>query len=593
MPSANFLMTSSQISILWFATLSIGCSAQEPVYYGEEPPVYYNYDSGDDCLERESCSYLDWERNCFCDKLCQVYADCCADANLSYTEEFCGYSVDIIQMSSKCSGFSEGDHSINFNSLVLMPPEQYGADVWYSVISFCPMDFPDTSIRHLCENETMSEEDPLAGVLVSGEPSGLLFRNVFCASCHGAFTKDDKVVFWDQSYGCDCGDCWPNDYYVAPWVTRTPQKSVNETWESIDLETCAMQLSQPTGVKTPHACMRTGWGFTYIDECDSNWVEKDGGSVEELCSNHTNFRYTDRGYTIFRNEYCAQCNYQEQHFLTCEDPFERYPGIIGPPPSMRLLLDINEGTLSKLEGYGVVDDTSARQCPSNAVWDFHMAACRAVFCPIGQEMSENGDCEILLADFSEVNDTALNITCEYVKLNRSDFELLEDGYILILASNESVGRGDYTWIDSNTLAVCVESFIPGSDSTYVWILDTDNYLAEAYLTLVGYSLSLVGLFIVFVVYLVLPQLRNVPGKCLMNLVTALFLAQLLFLLLNVPEADSFACICLAVIVHYLYLAAFFWMNVLAFDIWHTFQYLKSCLRKGLASSYFFITCMPG
>ncbi len=96
--------------------------------------------------------------------------------------------------------------------------------------------------------------------------------------------------------------------------------------------------------------------------------------------------------------------------------------------------------------------------------------------------------------------------------------------------------------------------------------------AQGLLSFVGVLLSLVCLFLQFVVYMVFPILRNVPGRCIVCLIAALFIGQLLFLFVEprdwtAPEA----CLVTGALMHYAFLAAFFWMNVMAIDICQTFS----------------------
>jgi hypothetical protein len=52
---------------------------------------------------------------------------------------------------------------------------------------------------------------------------------------------------------------------------------------------------------------------------------------------------------------------------------------------------------------------------------------------------------------------------------------------------------------------------------------------QSMVSVVGSAVSLAALVIQFIIYLVLPALRNTPGKCVMCLVVSLFVGQLLYL----------------------------------------------------------------
>ena len=84
-----------------------------------------------------------------------------------------------------------------------------------------------------------------------------------------------------------------------------------------------------------------------------------------------------------------------------------------------------------------------------------------------------------------------------------------------------------------------------------------------------YSVSMSCLVITFLIYLVTPPLRNVPGLMLMNLIVALFLAQMTYLIssygifINYPNWCQFV----GTTQHYVWLTAFAWMACITVDIY--------------------------
>ena len=86
---------------------------------------------------------------------------------------------------------------------------------------------------------------------------------------------------------------------------------------------------------------------------------------------------------------------------------------------------------------------------------------------------------------------------------------------------------------------------------------------------VCYSISMSCLMITFLIYLATPQLRNIPGLMLMNLIVALFFAQMSYListsglLVNDPGWCQF----LGATQHYFWLTAFAWMACITIDIY--------------------------
>lgn len=84
--------------------------------------------------------------------------------------------------------------------------------------------------------------------------------------------------------------------------------------------------------------------------------------------------------------------------------------------------------------------------------------------------------------------------------------------------------------------------------------------------------SICALFITLITFLLFPSLRNLPGCNMMNLIVALLLADILFLLQSLLTMNTRSvCLIFALGIHFFFLASFFWMNVMAFDLWKTFQ----------------------
>lgn len=77
-------------------------------------------------------------------------------------------------------------------------------------------------------------------------------------------------------------------------------------------------------------------------------------------------------------------------------------------------------------------------------------------------------------------------------------------------------------------------------------------------------LSLLTLMISFSVYCILPNLRTVPGKCLMGLICNEFLTNLLiFIAIELPRNQlKTVCMTVAICLHYLLLSMLSWTNLI-------------------------------
>ncbi|EFX73786.1 hypothetical protein DAPPUDRAFT_14177, partial [Daphnia pulex] len=96
--------------------------------------------------------------------------------------------------------------------------------------------------------------------------------------------------------------------------------------------------------------------------------------------------------------------------------------------------------------------------------------------------------------------------------------------------------------------------------------------AQRCLSNVCLTISVICLAFHIAIHIALPKLRNVPAKNLLALSCTLFLGQLLFLT-GVGARNSIGygpCALIAVLIHWSLMAAFFWMNIMGFDMCRTF-----------------------
>ena len=91
-----------------------------------------------------------------------------------------------------------------------------------------------------------------------------------------------------------------------------------------------------------------------------------------------------------------------------------------------------------------------------------------------------------------------------------------------------------------------------------------------YITLIGSVLSVVSLCFLLAVYMSFKELRNLPGKCLISLSWALLFYQVIFLFTKTSKEVDGVCKAIAIGLHFLALAAFSWMSVMAFHTACTF-----------------------
>lgn len=93
----------------------------------------------------------------------------------------------------------------------------------------------------------------------------------------------------------------------------------------------------------------------------------------------------------------------------------------------------------------------------------------------------------------------------------------------------------------------------------------------SWLSFLSIIISIIFLVFTLFTYMLFEKLRNVPAWNIINLTLALFIAQLSFIFGSVLTENHFACFIVSILTHYGFLAAFFWMNISAFDLYRNFS----------------------
>ena len=168
----------------------------------------------------------------------------------------------------------------------------------------------------------------------------------------------------------------------------------------------------------------------------------------------------------------------------------------------------------------------------------------------------------------EIDEACLEIklTCtSLMALNSTEFVLSAEGNVTVLKyipSDVSIPHDAYVLLADGSAVICAD-YLTGPQP------QNATALALIYLSYILYTLSVIALAVTFLIYSLLPPLRNLAGLSIMNLVGALFIANLLLLLsgqlLDVPTL----CLIAAPLIHFTWLAAFVWMAVLSCNVART------------------------
>ena len=234
--------------------------------------------------------------------------------------------------------------------------------------------------------------------------------------------------------------------------------------------------------------------------------------------------------------------------------------------SFSMLLDMNFGG-------GRRGGKEENNCGPNEIFDHIYNRCHAITCG-SMFVQQDGMCVQKNETWPSIPGTWLNSSCpRLILVENLHYVQLENGSIIINSSGEILQPEEYEPSgDGRNVTICVKEKRGG---TYF------NYSpAQRYMSDICLLISVVCLALHITIHIALPKLRNLPGKNLLSLSCALFMAQLLLFtgMVSYDIINTKVCQTMGLLVHWFYLAAFFWMNVMGFDICRTFA--GSLTRRG-------------
>lgn len=172
-----------------------------------------------------------------------------------------------------------------------------------------------------------------------------------------------------------------------------------------------------------------------------------------------------------------------------------------------------------------------------------------------------------------------NKECGRVTLMKGEYQLFENKSIWFVNRTYNMSEYEYVNEREDTVRICTPSdWVALQQITEAgkWTLACGEDLikiviAEAYLSFILGVVSLICMLSVLITYGLFEKLRNLPGVNTMNLTFSLFMGELVFITSGwIQPHQDWLCSAVGMLLHYLFLASFFWMNVMAFDVFRTF-----------------------
>ena len=496
------------------------------------------------------------QSNCYCDKLCVAYGDCCGDymvyqhsANRTYSPSITNipFVYGMMKPYITCSMLKE---------------VRTEWPIFY--ITHCPRYWPDSDVKDACE----SDADTLFNRWPVSDTEGMVYKNVYCAQCHSR----ENYQYWQSKFMCKVPmpevDSEEEFYHEFQKLYRSGECDI-EFYPGVQYL-----------VDSVRPCREM------VDTCLHDWHEDP--CVRSQCEDDTAPEahvYSVATRILYRNIYCAQCNRDVIELCTDVQKNLSFGSGVTVFAAARayfpltIIMDLNSGQTSQLVGYAGGEpqfETIGKPhiCQENQVYDPYSGICRDVQCPEDYFL-EGGQCISVGA-----GNITYDMNCTYISLNSSEFTMLNNSFVFIESWNDTILPEEYMFSNNGSIIVCSDLTQNYTENITV-PLDPLMFKfdeAQAIVSIICQIVSLLFLGSAFIVYALLPQLRNMAGKCLMCLVASLFVAHFVFMVGIGQTASRGPCVFIGVILHYSFLASFFWMNIMAFDIWRAFS------RKGSSPS---------
>ncbi|KAL4221218.1 hypothetical protein ACF0H5_019482 [Mactra antiquata] len=178
----------------------------------------------------------------------------------------------------------------------------------------------------------------------------------------------------------------------------------------------------------------------------------------------------------------------------------------------------------------------------------------------------------------------LDKQCGRIVLTKDEYFTFDNNSIKFANRTYNMSEYEYENVDKGTVWICAPHDWIAMQQIYdagKWTLACGEELvklviAESYLTFILGVISLFCMLSVLITYGLFEKLRNLPGVNTMNLTFSLFMGELLFIMSGwIQPHHAWLCSAVGVLLHYLFLASFFWMNVMSYDVFKTFA--KKCI----------------
>ena len=433
-------------------------------------------------------------------------------------------------------------------------------------------------MRENCTSDSRRNLPPVSDV-----ETGRVYKNEYCARCNGI----ENALTWRYKLACS-----------ASLRQMVNQPDFNLTTDLLEREcnpcsfvepkfnlTLSGNPAQPARACYPHvsSCLAK----TKLEVVTGNvWDQEMYDHVFNQCVNGPySLVYRPRNVgtpaTIpFRNQYCALCNgiNPNETELDCYSPpnlDNRCSDLAIAGIPFNLLLDIHRDGQVVVTSE-VITTTITVTCDSGEVYDPILRACRATV---------------------SINEFPEECFGEFIALNESDYQLIGNDTVRFNGATVEVVRWILTNNGSLTQPVICTNFSQNGTTEVNDTILYFNYPAGYFiLTYIGCSLSVIGTILILLTYGLFKKVRTLPRTIVINVAAAILVSNLVILVGGPLAFETEACVAVAILLHYFFVAQFVWMSIACFEIARTLHWatkLKVNKSKHFKTKIFIVYLLIG
>ena len=514
---------------------------------------------------------------CKCDQACAFFGDCCIDA--PQKDQDSSLSLDpnfrCISTMIQKNGTTNGRLSV----------------MHYWMISRCP--YTETNIKEsqygkdrlLKGTALLCETDLLSSPPVTDKATGLVYKNRYCAFCHGI--PEVRLSPWSSYWEC------VNSFEEV--IDRVEDEG------TVDIETVLQSCAPTVFARTDED---TDDQFKYtLRECEPlvhNCPEQESSLLpdayyqkiaKQCVTEPVNATTSVASGADYKNIYCALCN--EPHavlnsHLQCFSPqvpsqetFAVSSSLIG---GFTLLLDIT-GTGEQVvrDEDIIVTSMKSETCAEGQVYDFYSNICRDTLCLPGY-IFDGVRCSVIADGNSSKGNSSEDIhnNCSLITLNETEYLGVSNSTIYWIAVDIIIPVIGYT---SEGFPIVCTNFTTNHTITFNKTATVSIFqYPEAFpiLTYIGLSVDVIASILFLLTYCCFKELQTFYGKLLINFVSVILLGDIIFLGGTVAityHQEEILCQTLAITVHYVFLVRFAWMLLLSLKLTVTFYKASKFISK--------------